>query len=150
MRPAAYAALSLTIIALAGCDGNGDADAPAWAGPPDPAEDGSASFEEFAAYQDDVDERWERAAETAAAEFVRLDESDVARVTIARAASGEGEGPQTVLVTLDGLFDDSVRAERWALLFEPEGETFTLTDARWAQRCQPGRGHQAFTAEPCA
>ena len=150
MRLAVCAALSLTIVALAGCDGgNGDGDRPAWTGPPEPAEDGTVSVEEFAAYQADVDERWEHAAETAAAEFVRLDETEVARVTIARASSGEGEGPQTVLVTLDGLFDDSVRAERWTLLFDPEGETFTLSEARWAQRCQPGRGHQAFTPEPC-
>jgi hypothetical protein len=150
VRPPFTAVALLCAAFLAGCDGgNGNGDEPAWTGPPEPAADGSVSIEEFAAYQADVDERWERAAETAAAEFVRVDETDAARLTIARSATGEGEGPQTVLVTLDGLFDDSVRAERWTLLFEPDGETFTLSDARWSQRCQPGRGHQAFTPAPC-
>ena len=52
-------------------------------------------------------------------------------------------------MTLDGLFDDSVRAERWTLTFTPDGDVYELTAAEWAQRCQPGRGHQAFTPEPC-
>jgi hypothetical protein len=71
------------------------------------------------------------------------------RTTIAGTAQAEGNGPETVVVTLDGLFDDSTRAERWTLEFEPDGETFALTAAQWAQRCQPNRGHQDFTPEPC-
>jgi hypothetical protein len=151
VRLATRAALSLTIVALAGCDGGngGNGNGSSWAGPPEPAADGSVSVEEFASHQADVDEAWERSSATAAAEFLRLDETQSARLTIDRSAPGEGGGPETVVVTLDGLFDDSVRAERWTLVFEPDAETYLLTSAQWAQRCQPGRGHQTFTPEPC-
>jgi hypothetical protein len=54
-----------------------------------------------------------------------------------------------VTVTLDGLLDDSVRAERWLLVFEPENGTYNLTSAVRTLRCQPGRGHDDFSAEPC-
>jgi hypothetical protein len=149
VRLAVYAAVSVMIVALAGCNGGGDEVEAAWSGPPEPAEDGTVSVQEFAAHQADVDERWERASETAAAEFLRLDEPRSSRLTIDRTAPGEGGGPETVVVTLDGLFDDSVRTERWTLVFEPDGEGFALSEARWGQRCQPGRGHEAFTPEPC-
>jgi hypothetical protein len=52
-------------------------------------------------------------------------------------------------VLLDGLGDDSVRAERWTLEFEPDGESYLLTSAQWATRCQPGRGHQDFSPDDC-
>jgi len=54
-----------------------------------------------------------------------------------------------VTVTLDGLADDSIRAERWSLAFEPDGETYRLTTALREQRCQPNRGHQGFSADDC-
>jgi hypothetical protein len=140
--------LCLTFVVLAGCSGDGG-DGDVWAGPPDPAADGTVAVDDFADHQESVDERWERSAELAAAEFLRLEERTVVRTTIAGRSEGEGGGPRGVTVTLDGLLDDSVRAERWLLLFEPEGETYTLSSAMRTLRCQPGRGHQDFTAEPC-
>jgi len=62
-----------------------------------------------------VDEQWEHSAATAAAVFLRLERRRVARVTVDATASGEGGGPQQVIVTLDGLPDDSIRSERWRL-----------------------------------
>lgn len=147
MRPLAYAAFSLAILALAGC---GKSDTPTWAGPPGPGTGGTVAVEDFAAYEQDVDERWERSAAMAAAEFLRLDERTAAATTIEGRASAEGAGPETVTVTLDGLLDDSVRAERWTLTFTPEGENYVLTGATWAQRCQSGRGHQDFSSDLCA
>ena len=150
MRLAAYAALSLSLVALAGCDGNGDGNGDAaWAGPPEPAADGSASVVEFAEYQDGVEERWEASAELIAAEFLRLDGRTAVRTTIAGAGVGEGAGPRTVTVTFDGLLDDSVRAERWTLVFEPDGEGYRLESAVRTLRCHPGRGHDDFAPEPC-
>jgi hypothetical protein len=145
------AALVLAAACLAGCDGgNGDRGAGSrWEGPPDPAADGSVSVEDFAGHQADVDEPWERSSATAAAEFLRVDEAVAARLTIDRTAPGEGGGPETVVVTLDGLFDDSVRAERWTLVLEPEDGAYVLTSAARALRCQAGRGHEDFSAEPC-
>ena len=147
MRTLAYAAFSLAILALAGC---GKSDTPTWAGPPDPGTGGTVAVEDFAAYEQDVDERWEGSAAMAAAEFLRLDERTAATTTIEGRASAEGAGPETVTVTLDGLLDDSVRAERWTLTFTPEGENYVLTGATWAQRCQSGRGHQDFSSDLCA
>ncbi len=146
MRIFAYAALLSAAAALAGCGGS---DESSWVGPPAPAADGTVAIEGFAAYQADVDEPWEGSAAMAAAEFLRLDQRTAARTSIEGAASAEGGGPETVVVTLDGLFDDSIRAERWALTFEPDGETYRLTEAKWGQRCQPGRGHQEFSPESC-
>ena len=146
MRLLVYAASSLVLLALAGC---GKSDSPTWAGPPDPGPGGTVAVEDFVAHQQDVDERWEGSTAMAAAEFLRLDERTAAATTIEGRASAEGAGPETVTVTLDGLFDDSVRAERWTLTFAPEGENYVLTDATWSQRCQSGRGHQGFSPEPC-
>lgn len=140
----------LCALALAGCDGSRDDSGSAWSGPPAPSADGTVSVDGFAAYQDGVDEDWERSAALAAAEFVRLGERTAARATIdARAGSGEGGGPQVVVVTLDGLLDDSVRAERWTLRFEQEDDTYVLGHALREQRCQPGRGHQEYSPAAC-
>jgi hypothetical protein len=143
-----YVAVCLAAAALAGCQGDGG-DESTWAGPPTPEADGSVSVEEFAAHQEDVDELWERSAELSAAEFLRLEERTSVRTTIAGRSEGEGGGPRGVTVTLDGLLDDSVRAERWLFVFEPSGETYTLFSAVRTLQCNPGRGHEHFSAEPC-
>jgi hypothetical protein len=148
VRLVASAAFVLTVAtALGGC---GSSEEPTWAGPPAPGDYGLVSTREFAAYQNEVDEPWERSAAMAAAEFLRLDQRTAVRTTIDVSASGEGGGPQSGVVTLEGLMDDSVRSERWTLGFEegPEG-TYVLSAATREQRCYPGRGHQDYSAEPC-
>lgn len=147
VRLPVLALLLASAAALGGCGGNGSARV--WAGPPEPGADGAVAVDGFASFQAEVDERWERSAALAAAEFLRLDERTAQRTTIEGTASAEGAGPQTVVVTLDGLLDDSVRAERWTLGFEPDGDVFRLTSARRELRCQPGRGHEDFAPEPC-
>ena len=134
-------------VAAAGC---GSSSEPTWNGPPAADQYGLVSTREFGAYQNDVDEPWERSAAMAAAQFLRLDQRTAVRTTIDVSASGEGRGPQSVVVTLEGLNDDSVRSERWTLGFE-EGpdDTFVLAAAAREQRCYPGRGHQAYSAQPC-
>jgi hypothetical protein len=143
-----YAALLVSAAVLAGCGNDVDVEL-VWAGPPDPESGGIVSTNGFAAYQESVDEHWERSAAMAAAEFLRLDERTAVRTTIDGKAPAEGLGPQTVTVTLDGLLDDSVRAERWTLAFEQDDETYRLTNALREQRCQPDRGHQGFSADDC-
>jgi hypothetical protein len=134
------------VLAAAGCGGD---DGATWAGPPEADADGTVSVDEFNTYLDDVDEPWEGSATMAATEFLRLDERSVARTIVAAEASPEGTGPETVVVTLDGIADDSVRAERWTLRFEPDGEQYRLTSALREQRCQPERGHQDISPQPC-
>jgi hypothetical protein len=149
VRLLAYAAFLLVALSLglAGC-GKDDNEA-TWPGPPDPAADGTVAVDGFVEYTGDVDENWEGSAAMSAAEFLRLDERTVVRTTIEGTASAEGAGPETVVVTFDGLLDDSVRAERWTLTFSADGETYRLDDAQRTQRCQPGRGHQDFSPELC-
>lgn len=148
MRLLGYAALSLSALAVAGC-GSDVAVELVWGGPPEPDPGGVISVDGFAGYQREVDEHWERSAAMAAAEFLRLDERTATRTTIVGKAPAEGTGPQTVVVTLDGLLDDSIRAERWTLGFDETDGVYTLTAALWEQRCQPGRGHQDFSADDC-
>jgi hypothetical protein len=141
-------AASLALIAIAGCGSDTAVDV-VWGGPPEPGPGGVVSVDGFARFQDDVDEHWERSAAMAAGEFLRLDERTAATTTIEENASAEGTGPETVLVTLDGLLDDSIRAERWTLGFDQSDGVYTLTAALREQRCQPGRGHQQFSANDC-
>jgi len=148
VRVLTYAALLLSAAALGGCGNDSEAEL-AWGGPPDPGTDGVVAVDDFAQHQSSVDEPWEGSAAMAAAEFLRLDERTAAHTSIEGRASAEGAGPETVVVTLDGLFDDSIRAERWTLVFEPGGEVFRLTAADWDQRCHAGRGHQDYAPEPC-
>lgn len=149
MRIAVYAALVLSTLALAGCGDDVEVEL-VWGGPPEAQPGGAVSTDGFAAFQREVDEEWERSPAMAAAIFLRLDERRVVRTTIDAEAGPEGGGDQTVVVTLDGLADDSVRAERWTLGFE-EGEdgVYALTGALRELRCHEGRGHQDFAAEPC-
>ena len=66
------------------------------------------------------------------------------RVEITPQADGSIE------VTNWGLPDDSVEAGRFRvrLAEQPDG-TWLVTQARWSQKCWPGRGHQDFSTVPC-
>ena len=146
MRLHACAAFAVAGLTLAGCGSDAE---PVWSGPPEPDPGGAVQTAEFADFQREVDEDWERSPAMAAGEFLRLDERTAVRTTIDAKAGPEGQGPQTVVVTLDGLGDDSVRAERWTLGFTEADGVYTLTSALREQRCQPGRGHEEFSAADC-
>jgi hypothetical protein len=143
---AAFVSASLM---LAGCGDDVDVEL-VWGGPPDAAPGGAVSTQGFAGFQEEVDEEWERSPALAAGVFLRLDERTAVRTTIDAKAGPEGGGGQVVTVTLDGLADDSVRAERWTLGFErAEDGTYLLTGALRELRCHEGRGHQDFAGEAC-
>jgi hypothetical protein len=150
VRTLAYAALVLLgALAVAGC-GDGDDEASAsWGGPQAAAADGSVDVQGFADYAASVDENWEASPTLAAGEFLRLDRRAATITSLVARSGPEGMGPSVVTVTLDGLPDDSVRAERWTLTFAPEDGTYRLAQARRAQRCRSGRGHAGFSAERC-
>jgi hypothetical protein len=140
---------ALAVLALAGCGGSGNGSPASWDGPPAPSADGSVAVQGFDDYAAGVDESWEKAPALAAGEFLRLDRHTAAVTTITARSGPEGGGPSIVTVTLDGLLDDSVRSERWQLTFVPVDSSYRLSEARRAQRCRDGRGHAAFSAEPC-
>ena len=144
-----YAALAVSALAIAGCGNDVDVEL-VWGGPPDAAPGGAVSTQGFSGFQQEVDEDWERSPAMAAAVFLRLDERKAVRTTIDAQAGPEGGGGQTVVVTLDGLADDSVRTERWTLGFEEaEDGAYALTGALRELRCHEGRGHQHFAGEAC-
>lgn len=150
MRGLACAALTAAALIVAGGCGN-DVDVElVWGGPPDAAPGGAVSTQGFSGFQQEVDEDWERSPAMAAGIFLRLDKRKAVRTTIDAKAGPEGGGDQIVTVTLDGLADDSVRAERWTLGFEEtEGGVYALTGALRELRCHEGRGHQDFAGEAC-
>ncbi|MET0560354.1 MAG: hypothetical protein ABW012_01865 [Gaiellaceae bacterium] len=149
MRFAMRAALVFTGLLLAGCGSDVDVEL-VWAGPPDAATGGAVSTDGFSGFQQEVDEDWERSPAMAAAVFLRLDERKAVRSTIDAKAGPEGGGGQTVVVTLDGVPDDSVRSERWTLGFEEAADgVYALTGALRELRCHEGRGHQDFAGEVC-
>jgi hypothetical protein len=138
VRPIAILALVLA-TAVAACGGADDASPPAsWNGVqrPYPA-DGILPVADFRAYAESLDADWERDPETLAREYTRVTDGAVTvedgRVTLLR----------------DSLEDDSVRAERYVLDLERDGDVWTLVHARWEQRCHEQRGHQEFSPELC-
>ena len=143
------AALVFASLLLAGCGSDVDVEL-VWGGPPDASAGGAVSTDGFSGFQKEVDEEWERSPAMAAGVFLRLDERRAVRTTIDAKAGPEGGGGQIVVVTLDGLADDSVKTERWTLGFE-EGEdgVYVLTGALRELRCHEGRGHQDFAGEAC-
>jgi hypothetical protein len=156
-RNSVTALLAAAAFATAGC---GEKDEPAtgagadgprpaeeWAGPPTNL--GKLEVEAFNAHAGDVVERWERSALLTAAEFVRLDRARAATTSVVARAAPEDGPTARVVVTLDGLADDSVRATRYVLELEREGGTWRLTSATRDQRCHEGRGHADFATTTC-
>ena len=142
-------AATLSAAALAGCGSDVEVEL-VWGGPPDAGVGGVVSTDGFATYQREVDEDWERSPALASGVFLRLDERKAVNTTIDAEAGPEGTGSKTVVVTLDGIPDDSVQAERWRLGFDEEGDGYALTAALREVRCRAGRGHEDFAAELCA
>jgi hypothetical protein len=144
MRLTAILAAVVAIL-LAGCGGDSSA-APVWDGPPRPlAADGTLPVEEFDAYLDAAEHPWESSAAGVATAYALPLVGDAG--TLATATAPEGSSPVTV--TLGALLDDSVAQLRLTLVLARDGSEWTVTEATWAQRCRPRRGHQAFSPEPC-
>jgi hypothetical protein len=123
----------------------------AWAGLPQPLPaDGTLPVDAFNAYAESVEEAWERDLAATASEYVGPEASEAPSVSFQATSGPEGGGPTSATLTLDGLLDDSVRARRYDLtLSRRQDGTWRIDSASWSQRCQQGRGHQAFTPAPC-
>jgi hypothetical protein len=150
MRLRLAAFLAVVALPLAACGGDGGSETTsAWEGPPVPDAQGRLAVDDFNAWlADDADAV--AGPIDAAITYVGLDAASAARKTVESRTEGEGGGATTVLVTLDGLFDDSVRAQRFELVLAQAGDgAWELRSAVATQRCHAGRGHQGFSAEPC-
>ena len=122
-----------------------------WEGLPEPLPaDGTLPVDAFNAYAESVDEEWEHDVASTVRQFIQLDGREVPSLSFQATSGPEGGGPTSATLLLDGLLDDSVRARSYdlALTKRPNG-TWRIDSASWAQRCQEGRGHQAFTPDLC-
>jgi hypothetical protein len=140
--------LGLAVLPLAACGGGGEAQ-DEWSGPPAAGADGALAVDAFNDFLDEYPEYAESPFE-AATEFLRLDERTAGETSLVATTEGESPSPVSVVVTLDRLADDSVRAQRYELVFEDQGDDgWRLVSGVETQRCQQGRGHQSFSPEPC-
>ena len=136
----------LGVLALGGCGGSGlEAE---WPGPPRPSASGTVAVGPFNDYLVKYED-YASSPEALATEFLRLDKQSSGSTMILVDAAGEQRERVTVSVELDGLADDSVHGVTYSLVMTREGSDWQLRSAAWKQRCQPGRGHQVFSAAPC-
>ncbi len=156
--------LLLALVAASGCGGDGEATtvtvtttvgAAVPLPPPPPAlpsplpEDGTLPVDAYEAYLIEVDESWERDVGAVVGAFVDAGATEAASRSFEATVRGEGSAATATLV-LDGLLDDSIRGLQYdaELRRRPNG-TWELVAATWSQRCHEGRGHQAFSPDPC-
>jgi hypothetical protein len=147
VRGTVCAALAVVSLAAPGC---GSSEESEWRGPPTAAADGTVPIVTFGAYQESVEEDWERSAPLAAAQFLDLGASVATNTSIRSEPPEAGDNAETVRVELDGIPDHAVRAERWTLRFEPAGDGYSLVAASVTRSCKPGRGHENFSPQPCS
>jgi len=145
MRPGALFFLALAVLPLAACGATGEED---WTGPSRPDGRGSISVGGFNDYLDGNGDA-ARSPVVAATRFLRLDRTAGTTTSVVAHSTDEGAGPTTVVVTLDRLPDDSVRAQRYVLAFTREDGEWRLASAVSSQRCWPNRGHQDFSNKLC-
>ena len=140
--------LVLVLVAVAGCGGGDSGSAPAAPAPVFGA-NGAMAVDEFNAYLDGADEPWETSPRQVAVRFAHPVAQETERVASVVVPSSR-DGTTIVVVTTTGLADDSIGGQRVAVSMKQNDDgTLRLTEAGWKQRCQTGRGHQDWSAEPC-
>ena len=137
--------LLLAVLLLAACGSGAETE---WPGPPKAHADGSIPVSSFNQYLGDYED-YATSPEALAAEFLRLDEQRGARTSLITSEPGEGGERAIVVATLAGVADDSVETVRYVLVVTKEKDGWRLESAVRTQRCRGGRGHAAFSAEPC-
>ena len=106
-------------------------------------------MDDFNAYTKRIDEPWERNVSEIVDAFVEAGAGDARSRSFQATTSGDGDTASASL-TLDGLFDDSVRSRRYDFELSRRSDgTWNVDSASWAQRCHEGRGHQTFSPELC-
>jgi hypothetical protein len=144
------ALLAAAVLLLVACGGEDEPAAPGWLGPPKASASGEVSVVGFNKYADGLKEpAFERSPLLTALEFLGLDNREAATTSLVLTRPPEGGQTAEMTATLDGLLDDSIRAERYVLELERRDDAWRLASARWAQRCWPDRGHQDFSPELC-
>ena len=142
-------AIALAVLALTGC-GSSNSPADQWDSQVNAGPGGKLDVAEFNDFLQKDGEVFATSPIAAAAEYLRLDTVDALKTTVDSTRPGESRDQATVVVTLDGLLDDSIRSARYDIGMQRDAtQLWTLTDARVTVRCHAGRGHPDFSAEPC-
>jgi hypothetical protein len=110
---------------------------------------GAISAAEFNTLVDSAAPSWARSLDTAAAELLGLNGPFDGRPKIYILLEQEPAEP-VVTATLTNLGDDSIRAERYRVVFRrgDDGRYRFVAGMRTTQ-CQPDRGHQSFQVGTC-
>ena len=149
--------LAVLLFAVPGCGGDdGEAEsppattdtaqeAPTWEGPTQADEQGSVDVDAFNSYVTSVGGDLARSPRAQAEAF-----PGAAFESAQKSVELEERGNQAeATVTVEGLQDDSIHSQRWELDFARTGDVWTVTSARFSQRCHEGRGHQEYSPELC-
>jgi hypothetical protein len=150
----------MTATAATGCAGYGDDDAgtpeatSTHAVPPAPQPEsrtGSLPVADFNAFLEENRPAFAASALRTALEFANVGEGQAASTSVEVEEGAEGNsGEATVVVTREGLADDSVRAVRYEIFLDRNGDgTWRVRSAKRLQRCHPNRGHQDFSPQLC-
>jgi hypothetical protein len=151
----------VVLVLAAGCgygdddDRDEEAPAPAAQAPPVPQpEDGTGSLpvEEFNEFVEQAQPAFATSALRTAIEFAHAGEGQAASTSVVASEGAEGNADNaSVTVTREGLADDSVRAVRYVIVLDRDGEgMWSLRSAKRLQRCHEGRGHQDFSPQLCS
>jgi hypothetical protein len=151
----------IAVALLAGGCGYGDDDEdeptsppPARAAPPVPEPDprtGSIPVGEFNGFVEQARPAFATSALRTAIEFANAGQGQAATTSVIASEGAEGNADEaSVTVTREGLADDSVRAVRYVILLDRNGDgTWNVRSAQRLQRCHEGRGHQDFSPQLC-
>jgi hypothetical protein len=142
--------LAAALFVLAGCGSSGGGETARWPGPPKAGAGGHVEISAFNDFLAGDGKEFAGSPIAAVTEFLRLDRSTAAAITVRTTSPGEVRNFSEVVAILDGLLDDSVRTARYTLeLQRNDSNAWRLRAADWAQRCQANRGHQDFSPAPC-
>ena len=137
------------VLVLAAC-GSSNSPSAEWTGPPQARANGTLDVAEFNDFLATGGEDFASSPIAAVVEYLGLNQSSASFTRIESTSPGEVRTFAEVVVTLQGLLDDSVRDARYTIeLQEDDSGAWRLRTAEWAQRCQAGRGHQDFSPQRC-
>jgi len=121
-----------------------------WTDTPDAGPSGTVAVDRFNALLDAQTPDWQNSPVDVAVVFSHFAiDATTERGHIATNEVVESSTRERVLVTLTGIGDDSVAAERYDVVLVRTALGWRPQSANWTQRCQPRRGHQDFTTELC-
>jgi hypothetical protein len=121
-----------------------------WNDSPDAGANGTVAVDRFNSLLDAQTPAWQDSPVDVAVVFSHFAiDARTERGTLSTTEAVESSTHERVQVTLTGLGDDSIAAERYDVALVRGALGWRPESVKWTQRCQPRRGHQDFTTELC-